>query len=156
MPIKKLELPLPLHLKKFLEYEYETRNGVIHVEKSSWLGHMIYLSSFHIPFTQPPVKITGTSVNIQYYNREKVRDVPNDKIQDLVKQIDEQFRFALRVYVSGLRYNLQCDYSPFIDQFLKLIDFNTDGLPEKDWEGIRKIYRDYEAKVAKKNQKRFA
>ncbi len=153
MAIKTLTLPLPRHLKKYLEYEFETRDGKIHIEKSSWLGHMIQLSSQHIPYTQKPYEVKGESVKIQYYVREKVRDVPNDKIPQVVAQIDETFRLALRNYVCSVRRNLQCDYSPYIEQFLSMIDYEPDE--EKEWEAIRKMYRDYEAKISKKNEKRF-
>lgn len=154
MALKRLVLPLPVHLKKFLEYQFEKRKDSIHVEKSSWLGSMIHLSSMYVPYTQKHVEIKGEKVTLQYYMREKVLDVPNDKINVIVNQIDETFRLALINYVLGLRSNLQSDYSPFISQFLFMIGYEPDE--EKDWEKLRKIYRDYEDKTSKKNQKRFA
>lgn len=154
MALKRLVLPLPAHLKKFLEYQFETRKDSIHIEKSSWLGSMIHLSSMYVPYTQKHLEHKGEKVTLQYYMREKVYDVPNEKVQTIVNQIDETFRMSLIHYVLGLRKNLQTDYSPFIADYLKLIGYEPDE--EKEWEKIRKIYRDYEEKTSKKNQKRFA
>lgn len=154
MALKKLVLPLPAHLKKFLEYQFEVRKDSIHIEKSSWLGSMIHLSSVYVPYTQKHLEYKGEKVTLQYYMREKVFDVPNDKIPTIVNQIDETFRLSLINYVVGLRKTLQSDYSPFIAEYLQMIGYEPDE--EKEWEKIRKIYRDYEEKTAKKNQKRFA
>lgn len=156
MAKKKLTLPVDLHLKKFLEYHFQTLdNGRIFVEKSSWLGHLIFLSSQHIPFTQPTFEAKGTTVTIEYYSREKARDILNAKIPEIVKQIDETFRLSLVHYVASVRFNLQTDYTPYVSQFLKIIDYDPD-CGAKELDTLRKIYRDYEAKIEKKNQKRFA
>ncbi len=155
MAVKQIVLGLPIHLKKFLEFEFKSKDGVLRVEKSSWLGNLIQLSSIHVPYTQKVVQVSGSPLTIQYYCREKVMDIPNDKLPTLTKQIEKQFRFGLEKFVLSIRFNLQCDYSPYIDQYVRVMGIEPNTQEEKEWEKVRKIYRDKEAKVGKENQKRF-
>ena len=152
--LKKLTLPVPKYLKKFIEVEYNGAEGLVHIEKWSELGRMIHLVSRSIPFPVVHEKPSGTTITITYNCREKAFEVPSEKIPDLVRQLDEIFRRSLICEVRSVHYLAGGDYSQYIRTFLARYDITPDI--ELEWETIRKVYRDYLSRVDKKNKKNLS
>lgn len=154
--LKKLTLAVPKHLKKFLEspeFGAPTDSG-IHVEKWSTVGRIIHSVSRPIPYTVPYAKPTGTTITISYYCREKVYDVPPDKLLEVVRLLDEIFRLTLISEVRKAHELTGGDYSQHIRTFLDRYQIERDV--DIDWETIRKVYRDYLVRVERKRQKSYA
>ncbi|MPR36547.1 hypothetical protein [Salmonirosea aquatica] len=157
---KKITLSLPVYLKKFFLYEYHgyqvERNGStfdeIHIEKSSELGKLIHLISRPIPFTQAVQKPSGPGVlSIRYYSREKIHEVPVEKIPLLVAQMEEIFRRTIICEVRGIHDTVGGDYGPYVAQSLKRRSIERDV--DLDYQTARKIYRDHMEKLIRKNAK---
>lgn len=160
--VKKLTLELPVHLRKFFMYEYGgvevVKSGrtehVIQVDKSSELGKLIHLIARPIPYTQADRKLQGSTLSILYYAREKVYEVPDQKIPLLQKMLDEIFRRTLICEVRSVHELTGADYGPFVTMFLKRCTITPDE--DIEFQTARKIYRDYLEKIEKKNQKIYA
>jgi len=152
--LKKLTLPVPRYLKKFIEGEFDGQEGVVHIEKWNEIGRMIHLASRSIPFPISPEKPSGTTLVLTYYCREKAYEVPPEKYPDFVRQLDEIFRRTLISEVRSVHHLCGGDYSQYIRSFLTRYDITPDI--ELEWETIRKIYRDYLNRVEKKNRKNFS
>lgn len=161
--IKKITIQLPAYLKKFFQYEYsgyqagrgERLYDEIKVDKTSELGKLIHLISRPIPFTQAYDKPTGAGLlTIRYFVREKIYDIPGDKLPLLVTQMDEIFRRTIICEVRGAHDLCSGDYSPLVVMALKRRGIIRDV--DIDYETVRKIYRDYIHRISKKNGKTFA
>lgn len=150
--LKTLAVPVPKHVKKFLEGEFAGVEGKITVEKWSELGKLIFLASQPLPFDVQYQKPEGTTILISYYGREKTVDVPPTKLSLLSKQLDEIFRRTLIAEVRSMHAAHGGDYGGYIRTFLERYDIAPDV--DVDWETIRKIYRDYLVRMDKKNQAR--
>ncbi|GAB2798755.1 hypothetical protein GCM10027275_50470 [Rhabdobacter roseus] len=160
---KKIAIALPLYLKKFFLYEYqgyqvERPNGSldeIHVDKTSELGKLIHLVSRPIPFTQAAHKPTGAGVlSIRYYVREKIYEVPVEKLPLLAYQMEEIFRRTLICEVRGVHDVVGGDYGPYVARVLERRGIVRDV--DLDYQTARKIYRDHLEKNKKKQAKIFA
>ncbi|UHG93381.1 hypothetical protein [Spirosoma oryzicola] len=150
--LKRITLPVPVYLKKFLEGEYNAQTGVIKVEKSSQIGQLINLVSRPYPLAIPARPVPGTSVTFAYYCREKSYDIAPDKLVAMVRQLEEIFRTAMIFEVRKVHELVGGDYAPHIRQFLDRYDIKRDV--DIDWETVRKIYRDYLNRNDRKNRKR--
>ena len=149
--LKRLTLSVPKYLKKFLEGEFDGQAGVIHVEKWSEIGSLIHLVSRSYPFPLPIERATGTTIIISYYCREKSYDVPPDKLPDLVRQLDEIFRRSLICEVRKVHELAGGNYGPYVREFIERYGIVADV--DVDWETMRKVYRDYLARIDRKNAK---
>ncbi|WP_266364170.1 hypothetical protein [Tellurirhabdus rosea] len=153
--LKKITLPVPRHLKKFLEGEYGvTPKGVIHVEKWSEVGRLIHLASRVVPFPIKAEKPSGTTVTISYYCREKAYDVPPEKLKELVLQLEEIFRRSLIFEVRKVHELTGQQYGRFVTDFLDRYGIVADE--DIEWQTVRKVYRDYLDRINKQNQKIYA
>lgn len=149
--LKRITLPVPAHLKKFLEGEYNAQGGVIKIEKWSQIGQLINLVSRPYPLTIPAKPVSGSSVTFAYYCREKSYDIAPDKYPAMVRQLEEIFRTAMVFEVRKVHELVGNDYSPHIRQFLDRYQIRRDV--DIDWETVRKIYRDYLNRNDRKNRK---
>ncbi len=149
--IKKITLPVPVYLKKFLEGEYNAQDGVIKIEKWSQIGQLISLVSRPYPLPVKPKAVTGSVISLQYYCREKSNEIAPDKHPAMVRQLEEIFRTAMIFEVRKVHELVGGDYSPHIREFLDRYDIKRDV--DIDWETVRKIYRDYLNRNDRKNRK---
>lgn len=149
--LKRITLPVPRYLKKFLEGEFNAQDGVIHVEKWSEVGMLIHLVSRPIPFVIDQTPPTGCTVTFRYYCREKSANISANKVKALVRQLDEIFRRSLICEVRKVHELTGTSYSPFIRDFLKRYQIDEEDV---DFETIRKVYRDYLARNDQKNRKK--
>lgn len=162
--VKLITLNVPVHVKKFFYFEYngycrKKRNNEeieeIHVDRSSELGRLIYLISRPIPFPQTHPKPSGAgALSVRYYTREKLYEIPADKVELLVKQMEEIFRRTIICEVRGVHDVCGGDYGPFVAQALERRGIVRDV--DIDYQTVRKMYRDYAEKIAIQNRKIFA
>lgn len=158
--VKKIAVELPIHLKKFFMFEYDgyaRKNGVdeIHINKHSELGKLMHLISRPIPFTQREKKPVGTGVlHIRYYSHVQAMEIDLQKIPSLIQYMDEIFRRTLICEVRGGHELSGSDYGPLITAFLKRRGIERDI--DIDYQTVRKVYRDYVAKINRKMAKSFA
>lgn len=151
--LKRLTLTVPKYLKKFLEGEFEAKQGVLHVEKWSEIGSLLNLVSRSYPFPMAIERPTGTTITISYYCREKSYEIPPDKIPALVRQLDEIFRRSLICEVRKVHELAGGNYGPFVRNFMERYQIEADV--DVDFETMRKVYRDYLARNSRKNDKNF-
>lgn len=149
--IKRITLPVPIYLKKFLEGEYNATEGVIKIEKWSQIGQLINLVSRPYPLPIKPKLVTGSTVTFQYYCREKSYEIAPDKHLAMVRQLEETFRTAMIFEVRKIHEVAGGDYSPHVRHFLDRYHIKRDV--DIDWETVRKIYRDYLNRNDRKNRK---
>ncbi len=136
---------------------YSLKNGKdeIHVEKHSELGKLIHLISRPIPFTQKADNTTGAGVLlIRYYSHVQALEVDNEKIPQLVTYMDEIFRRTVICEVRGGHELYGSDYGPLVTASLKRRGIERDV--DVDYQTVRKIYRDYIAKINRKREKSYA
>ncbi len=161
--VKRITIQLPGYLKKFYMYEYsgsrsgkgERERDEIHVDKTSELGKLIHLISRPIPFTQHYQRPTGEGLlSVRYYVREKIYDIPVEKLPQLVTQMEEIFRRTIICEVRGGHDLCSGDYGPLVAIALERRGIVRDV--DIDYQTVRKIYRDYIGRIAKINGKTFA
>jgi hypothetical protein len=153
---KRLKLKVPIYVKKYIEGEYGVDDkGQVKVDRKSELGCLLHAISRAIPYNYTYPEVKGPNVLILSYSTlVKVYDVPPDKIEHLATQLDEMFRSALISEVRGKHELIGGDYGCFVTDFLNRYGIISDV--DANWQTMRKIYRDYQDRVAKKRQKIFA
>jgi hypothetical protein len=155
--IKKIEIVVPPHLKKFIEATYDKNDkGFMKVTKRSELGRLIEFVKKVDPYPQKyDVPKGATTLKIQYYDESYSTYFPAEKVTQFCSLIDAEFRRALVCEVRSVHeYSRSEDYTPFIRRFLDRYAI----IPDEDieMETVRKIYRDYLAKISKDFQKKFS
>jgi hypothetical protein len=98
----------------------------------------------------PKPDLSATRLTIHYSCRERTHEVPPEKLANLVKSLDEQFRRALICEVRALHELCGGDYSKFIRNFLSRYGIQADE--DIDFDTVRKIYRDYLDRIDKSNR----
>lgn len=171
--LKRLTLQVPKYLKKFLEGEFDGEGGVVHVEKWSEIGSLIHLVSRSYPFPLTIDRPSGTTITISYYCREKSYDIPPDKMPHLVRQLDEIFRRSLNCEVRKVHEMAGGNYGPYVRTFIEryvrsrnrylkrartyvrtfIERYGIIADVDVEFETMRKIYRDYLARIDRKNAK---
>lgn len=149
---KRLSLQVPRYLKKYLLHpEFgQVVDGELFVHGRSFIGSYISSVARPMPFVMPKPDLSATRLTIWYSCRERTHEVPQEKLANLVKSLDEQFRRALICEVRALHELCGGDYSKFIRNFLGRYEILADV--DVDFETVRKIYRDYLDRVDKSNR----
>lgn len=147
--LRKVRVPVPKYLKKFLEYEFDARDGVIQVERWSELGNLIHYGSRYYPFPLAVDRPSGVVVTIAFYSREKSFELTPDKLPDLARQLDEIFRRSLICEVRRVHELAGGNYGDHVRAFLDR--YKILGDVDVDYETMRKVYRDYLARTERKN-----
>lgn len=149
---KKVSLSVPRYLKKYLLHpEFgQIVDGELFVNGRSFIGSYISSVARPIPFVLPKPDLSTTRLTIWYSCRERTHEVPPEKLANLVKSLDEQFRRSLICEVRALHELCGGDYSKFIRNFLTRYSIEADL--DIDFETVRKIYRDYLERTDKTNR----
>ena len=157
--LKKIEIPVPIHIKKFIEGEYVQyvdKNGYCRVDKRSQLGKLIMFASRMDPYPKKHVPPKDKPLlKLAYYDESYSRYFPTDRIDDFIVLLDEYFRQCLiqEVRAKMAITNNQA-YTPFVSSFLQR--YNIEADIDIDLDTARKIYRDYQRKIHRKFQKNIS
>lgn len=150
--IKRIQIPVPIHIKKFIEGEYVQqidKKGYCRIDKRSHLGKLITFVSKVDPFPkryEPPKN--ATTLNLAYYDKSYSTYFPVDKIDDFNVLLEDYFKQSLICEVRAIHAKSnQENYSEFVRSFILRYGIVPDV--DVDFETIRKIYRDYQAKIHK-------
>lgn len=149
---KKIVLSVPRYLKKYLlNAEFgQVVDGALYVGSRSFIGSYISSVARPIPFIMPRPDLSGTKLVIWFSCRERTHEVPPEKLANLVKSLDEQFRRSMICEVRALHELCGGDYSKFIRNFLSRYGIEPDV--DMDFDTVRKIYRDYLERIDKSNR----
>ena len=157
MKRKRIDIEVPIHIKKFIEKEYCQHldaDGTLKCDKRTYLGKLIHFSLQIDAFPKRMEKPKGPVLKIVYFDERYSAYFPHSKIAEFQALLHQMFRESLINYVRSIHsYSNKSDYTVFIRQFLER--YEIDPVEEIDFQSLRKIYRDYITRIEKNYQKSF-
>jgi len=155
--IKRIDVPVPSYLKKFIEREYcqfLNQDGVLSCDKRMFLGKLIHFSLRVDPYPKKmEIPKNATVLKLSYYDRKYSTYFPSQQVTEFVELLKEMFRDALINYVRSVhRFSNAPDYTIHIHAFLQHYGIDEEDI---DFQTARKIYRDYLRKIRKNFDKSF-